>query len=348
MPNAVSLIADTTIPEQLQMTQWAGLSEMLEVFNASSAGAIRLTSTPAMLATKPGSHYETLRYKTISNLDNRANVATDGDIDTLKLETNSGASVLQTRSLGPVEVSDDFSDRSLGSNATVASNLGNQFAQAQLQALRNNVIAIAAAAGTTAYSAAHYTDNTPGSATGARVPFTAAIAEAMMQDMADARQNMKLWVMPSLIFSNLITANLAFTALDTVAGSILNDGQRYQFMGLPILVVDAPVLIGSTPTSSYYTRYGVLLLGDNAVSADIVSEKPVETDRNIVANSPTTIVRGQYTVNYNSTGAKFRIAVGATGINPTDAVLITAANWITDGDDHREFPLVYNLVNSIA
>ncbi|GAG11140.1 unnamed protein product, partial [marine sediment metagenome] len=116
---ALSLIADTTIPEQLQMIQWAGLQEKLDVFNAQSAGAIRLSSTPAMLASKPGSHYEDIRFKTISSLDNRADVATDGDITTLKLETNKGASVLQTRSLGPVEVSDDFSERSLSNGPMV-------------------------------------------------------------------------------------------------------------------------------------------------------------------------------------------------------------------------------------
>ena len=34
--------------------------------------------------------------------------------------------------------------------------------------------------------------------------------------------------------------------------------------------------------------------------------------------------------------------------NPTDATLATATNWDTDGEDHREFPIVLNLVNSIA
>lgn len=344
---ALSLIADTRIPEQLQQAQWAGLAEKLDVFNASSGGAIRLSSTPAMLATRPGSHYETIRFKTISSLDARANVADDGDITTLKLETNQGASVLQTRSLGPVEASDDFSDRSLATPASVASNLGAQFAQAQLQAMRNNAIAIAVGAATNAHSAAHFVDNTPGAAEGARAPFTATIAEAMLQELFDARDIAKIWVMPSVVFSNLITANLAFSNLDTVAGSILNNGMRFSFMGLPILVVDAPALTIAV-TSSYYTKYGVLLLGDNAVSADIISENPIETDRNIVANSPTTIYRGQYTANYNVTGAKFNIAVGPTGINPTDAVLTTATNWLTDGDDHREMPLVYNLVNSLA
>jgi len=342
---ANSLIADTRIPEQLQQIQWAGLAEKLDVFNAASAGCISLTSMPAELATKPGSHYETIRFKTIASLDARADVAADGDITTLKLETNQGASVLQTRSLGPVEVSDDFSDRSLSTPALVASNLGNQFAQAQLQALRNNAIANAVAAATNAYSAAHYTDNTPGAAAGARVPFTAAIAEGMLNDLADARDLAKIWVMPSIVFSNLVTANLAYSNLDSVAGSVLNNGMKYSFMGLPILVVDAPALT-MAQTSDYYTKYGVMLLGDNATSADIVSEKPVETDRNVVANSPTTIFRGQYTANFNITGAKFDITNG--GINPTDATMNTSTNWDTDGDDHREFPLVLNLVNSIA
>ena len=342
---AVSQVGDNRVPEHLDMIKWRGLAEKLDVFNASSAGAITLMSDPAFLATNPADYYEDVRFKTIASLDARANTAATGTITSLKLETLEGASVLQDRSLGPVEIADGFWRHTKATPAQVASNLGNQFAQAQLQALRNNAIAIAVGAATNAYSAAHYTDNTPGAATGARVPFTAAIAEGMLNDMADARDDMLVWVMPSIVFSNLITANLAYTSLDTVAGSVLNKGMAYSFMGLPILVVDAPALT-TEMTSSYYTKYGVLLMGAGAVNSRIVFDDPTETDRTITTTSKITTYRGQYGVDFSVQGAKWDITNGSK--NPTDATLATATNWDTDGEDHREFPIVLNLVNSIA
>ncbi len=341
---ALSQVGDNRVPEQLDQVKWRGLAEKLDVFNASSAGALRLASNPALLATRPGDYYEDVRFNTISSLDVRADTATTATITSLKLETSEGASVMQDRALGPVEVADGFWRHTKATPAMVANNLGLQFAQAQLLALRNNSIAIAVAAATNAYSAAHFTDNTPGAGEGARVPFSAAIAEGMINDFADARELGAIWVMPSIIFSNLVTSNLAVT-LDTVAGNVLNNGQAFSFMGLPILVVDAAPLT-TAQTSSYYTKYGVLLMGPGAVSATIVADDPTETDRTITTTSKITIFRGQYVVNYDVMGAKYDISSG--GANPTDAVLRTATNWDTDGEDHREFPIVLNLVNSIA
>ncbi|GAF96195.1 unnamed protein product, partial [marine sediment metagenome] len=276
------------------------------VFNAQSAGALTLASNPAFLATNPADYYETVRFKTIANLDNRADTATTATITSKKLETLEGASVLQDRSLGPVEIADGFWRHTKATPAMVATNIGNQFAEAQLLALRNNAIAIAVGAATNAYSAAHFTDNTPGLATGARVPFSAAIAEGMINDFADKRELGKIWIMPSIIFSNLVTTNLAVT-LDTVAGNVLNNGQKFSFMGLPILVVDAAPLTTAL-ASSYYTKYGVLLMGTGAVNSTIVFDDPTETDRTITTTSKITTYRGQYGTDFSVMGAKWDIA----------------------------------------
>ena len=117
------------------------------------------------------------------------------------------------------------------------------------------------------------------------------------------------------------------------------------YAGLPILVADAPALI-MAQTSDYYTEYGVLLLGEKAGTATIVAETSTETERDLTLTSPLTRFRGQYYTEYAVQGAKWDIGNG--GSNPTDAALATTTNWDTDGEDHREMPVVLGIFNGPA
>ena len=145
---ALSEIGDATIPEILQQVQWAGLQGHLDVFNEQTQGAIVLKHDPAWLAMNGGQYREDTRFKTIASLSARTAVGTTATVTSLQLETTKGASVIQAQSLGPVDIADDFILRGKATPAQVAANLGKQFAQAQLEKLRDNIIAVLVAAGT--------------------------------------------------------------------------------------------------------------------------------------------------------------------------------------------------------
>lgn len=339
---AISVYTDGTVPTIMQQIQWWGLAQKLEVFNANSAGGIFLGSNPAEQALLGGHYRETTRPKTIASLDARVDVAATSDLVSKKLESTEGVSVIQTRTLGPVDIADDFHLRTKMSKEQVVANLGEQFAQGQLQGLRNNAIAALVAAAQNVDSGSHVLDQARGSTGGTKVTFTADYAEQMFQKMQDFRDTMVCWVMPSYVFTSLRRNNLASYAANSVSAKIIDAKPVYEFMGLPIVVVDAPALIVAQ-TSSYYTEYGVLLLGPDALRARIVDEMVTEVDRNIKAPSPATTFRGQYYVDWAITGAQWDKSNG--GINPTDAALATTTNWDDDLEDDREFPVVYGVFN---
>lgn len=339
---AISLYTDGTVPELLQQHQWAGLAEKLDVFNANTSGGIVLSSNPAEQSVLGGHYRQTTRPKTIASLDARVDVTATVDLTPLKLETTEGSSVIQTRTLGPVDVADDFHKRTKMTRAEVVTNIGDQFGQAQLQALRNNAIAALVAAAQNVDSGSHVLDEARAKTSGAKVTMTATYAENMFQLMRDARDQMVCWVMPSFVFTSLRTNNLATYTANAISEKLLEQKAVYEFMGLPILVVDAPALT-SELTSSYYTEYGVLLLGRDALTARIIDEMATEVDRNIKAPSPASTFRGQYYVDWAIRGAQWDRSGG--GINPTDATLATSSNWDDDCEDHREFPVVYGIFN---
>ena len=90
----------------------------------------------------------------------------------------------------------------------------------------------------------------------------------------------------------------------------------------------------------------MLLLGAGAGTATIVAENPTETERDLTLTSPLTRYRGQYYTEYAVKGAKWDISNG--GSNPTAANLVLSTNWDSDGEDHREMPIVMGIFNGPA
>ncbi|MHC4718122.1 MAG: major capsid protein [Planctomycetota bacterium] len=348
---AVSARSDVVIPEILETEQYRGLAEILDVFNQASGGCIVLSSANARQASEGGEYTQWRRFKSMSSLDSRVDTANPANAATaIKLEMASGASVRQTRRLGPVNFADDAAAAAGQTREQWSANIGLQFAETQFKTIRNNAIAAAVAAvdsadttdGSTASADIHVLDVARGQVSGAKVPITAAYLNQLLGKMADHREDIELFVMPSAVFTDLVGDQIANFQVDRIAGTLMVTDVPAAF-GRKLLVADIPAL-ETALTSGYYTKYFVLGLGRGALRADITADGPVEADRDLDTESVRNVLRKDYWVDYLIKGMKW--APGSATPNPTDAQLATAANWDEDYDDHRDLSVVKLVVNA--
>ncbi|KPK79011.1 MAG: hypothetical protein AMJ81_13940 [Phycisphaerae bacterium SM23_33] len=343
---AVSARSDVVIPEILETEQYRGLAEILDVFNEASGGCIVLASANARQASEGGEYTQWRRFKAMSGLDNR--VDTDNPANTataVKLEMTAGASVRQTRRLGPVNFSDDAPAAAGMTREAWNANIGRQFAETQFKTIRNNIIAAAVAAvdsADTPSADCHVLDVARGKTAGAKVAITASQLNLLLGKMADHREDIELLVMPSPVFTDLVGDQIANFKVDRIAGTLLYTDVPAAF-GRKVVVADIPAL-EVAQTSGYYSKYFVLGLGRGALTAEITADGPADVDRDLDTESVRNILRKDYWVDYAVRGMQWAPA-GATP-NPTDAQLATAANWDEDYDDHRDLPVVKLVVNA--
>lgn len=343
---AVSARSDVVIPEILETEQYRGLAEILDVFNEASGGCIVLASANARQASEGGEYTQWRRFKAMSSLDNR--VDTDNPANTataVKLEMTEGASVRQTRRLGPVNFSDDAPAAAGMTPEAWNANIGRQFGETQFKTIRNNSIAAAVAAvdsADTPSADCHILDVARGKTAGAKVAIAASHLNLLLGKMADHREDIELFVMPSPVFTDLVGDQIANFKVDRIAGTLLYTDVPAAF-GRKVVVADIPAL-EVAQTSGYYTKYFVLGLGRGALTAEITADGPAEVDRDLDTESVRNILRKDYWVDFAIGGMQW--APASATPNPTDAQLATAANWDEDYDDHRDVPVVKLVVNA--
>jgi hypothetical protein len=323
----------------LRAEEYRRTVEKLDVFNAASAGAMVLESDPARQLAEGGDFGETARWKPIDGLISRRdndNPATS--VDTRKLEMASGKNVRQTTGCGPVAVS-DIQARKAGKRFDMISamiNLGQQFADAKILAIRNNLLAAGVAACSNV--GAHVMDVAAAPST-TRVLCTMARINQLLGKMGDAREAIRTLVMPSVVFTDLVGDTITNYRMENVAGvTIYHD--VLQAFGRTVVVCDAPALITSG-TSGYYSVYRVLALGGGALTGTVVYDQGIELQRDILKQSSMTYVREDFDTEYEVFGCKWTSATD----NPTDAQLATSGNWAADFTDHREMKVVLGVFN---
>ena len=335
--------SDMIYRDVLRAEEYRRTVEKLDVFNAASGGAILLESDPARQVAEGGDFSETGRWKPIASLIARRDNDNPGvAVDVAKLEMTGGRLVRQTLGCGPVSVT-DIQARKAGRRFDMNSamiNLGQQFADAKLLKLRDNLIAAANAAVENIPS--HVLDVARGAVTGDKVTCTMAYVNQMLARMGDAREQIVAFVMPSAVFADLVGDTITSYAFDRAAGVALYR-DVVQAFGRTVLVVDAPSLI-SPLTSGYNTEYTVLGLGVGAAAGTIVHDQGIELQRDILRQSSVTYVREDFDVEYEIFGMKWNAATD----NPTDAQIATTANWASDFDDHRQLRIVKGVFNATA
>jgi len=338
--------SDMVYKDTLRAEEYRRTVEQVSLFNAASGGAIILESDPARQMAEGGDFTETARWKPIDSLISRRDNDNPGNaVDVKKLEMTGGKQVRQTLGCGPVSVT-DIQARKAGRKFDMNSamvNLGQQFADAKLLRIRNNVIAGAVAAIDSADTPSvdvHILDAARGKTAGAKSKATMAQINLLLAKMGDARESIVTFLMPSAVFTDLVGDSITNYKFDRVAGvTIYSD--VVQAFGRTVIVADVPSLIGEL-TSGYYTEYGVLGLGVGALGATILYDQGIEIQRDVLKESSMSYVREDFDVEYEVYGMKWNVATD----NPTDAQLATASNWDEDYDDHRQLKIVKGIFNA--
>jgi hypothetical protein len=343
--------SDMVYTDTLRAEEYRRTVEHIDIFNAAARGAIVLESDPARQMAEGGDFTETGRWKPVSGLIARRDNANPGNtVDVQKLEMTGGTLIRQTKGCGPVAITDiqaRKAGRAFDMNSAMV-NLGQQFADAKLLAIRNNLVAAAVAAvdsadttnGTTTSANIHILQAARGKTAGAKVTASMSYINQLLAKLGDAREDIVTFLMPSAVFTDLVGDSITNYKVDKVAGvTIYQD--VVQCFGRAVVVADVPSLI-SALTSNYATEYAVLGLGVGALTARIIYDQGIEIQRDILKESSMYYVREDFDVEYEVYGMKWNSAT----VNPTDAQLATAANWDEDYTDHRQLKLVKGVFNA--
>ena len=332
---------DMVYQDILRAEEYRRTVEKLDIFNAASGGTIVLESDPARQVAEGGDFTQTGRWKPINSLvSRRDNESPATDADIRKLEMTGGKLVRQTLGCGPVSVT-DIQARKAGRKFDMNSamvNLGQQFAEAKLLKIRDNLISAASAAVDNVNS--HVIDVSRGHTAGGKITCSMAYINQMLAMMGDSREQIAAFVMPSAVFADLVGDTIASYAFDRAAGVTLYQ-DVVQAFGRAVLVADAPALINAQ-SSDYHSEYTVMGLGAGALTGTILYDQGVEIQRDILRQSGITYVREDFDVEYEVFGMKWDDIED----NPTDAELATSANWASDYDDHRQLRVVKGVFNA--
>ena len=341
----MSRSANVIIPEVTTAEGLRVLQEKVDVFNAASGGAMSVTFDKAYLEANGGDYVEPIQFARPSSVDTHVDEADPTGADTFAGLTHAkGATVFQSRR-GALQYTRDELMRGKFSNADYSLAIGQVLAEERLVALRNCMLGMGVAAVDSIDSPTancHIVDVDRGKTAGAKVPFTFARMNTLLNKMGDAREKIVALALHSAVAHDLIADGLSNYVCDKVAGMLVyNDVPAA--MGRKLIVVDSTELY-SALDSSYYTEYYVLGLAAGALQATIISEDPVDQDTTISNKVKLWQFRQDYDVEFAVQGMKWGTVT--THINPTDAELKTAARWSANYSDHREAGLVKGIYNS--
>ena len=349
MTTAVGVRSDFVIPTLVQDQQYRTWMENLNVFNAASRGAIVLNNVPA--ATAIGENVDFARFTQLAQATDARGDTTTTDPTTkanvTALKQSTGVAVNQKRLIGPVAVGVDAIVTGKTTREAVSMNIGQQFAELQMIALRNNGIAAALAATSSidtptadCHTLAKWTQTKSASA---KKTITPAYLLQMLALMGDAAEKILVWVMPSSIYFDLVAEQIANYKIDSVAGWAIAQGSPIT-LNRPVLVADVGALTTDW-TSSYFDKAFVLGLGAGAIQATIKSDSGVVAYDMMDTPQVQAHARQDYWVEWALGGMKW---VPGSIHNPTDAQLATAGNWDEDYQTHKECPIIAGTFNISA
>jgi hypothetical protein len=159
-----------------------------------------------------------------------------------------------------------------------------------------------------------------------------------LQKLGDAAGRIRLIVMHSKPFYDLLKSQV--TSAESVYASDVWGGQVYggtpATLGRPVLVTDSASLVDFASVSTGSPNYSTLLLTADAAEVDI-SEPPLAVAEGPITGSDNLFIRWQaeYSYNLKVKGCRYNTS---TGVNPTDANVATASNWVTAVGSNKLLP----------
>lgn len=313
-------IADFIIyDEQVQAGMYEGVSQSLNIFNAASAGTIRLSSK-----SHKGNYAKEALFQMISNLISRRDPESTSTVDYVKPTQAELIGVKTKGRIGPIKFTEDEIRAIEMSYDEFSFILGLQIGQAKAQDLVNMAIAAVEAAlqgqSDLNYSALSLSVKTLR---------TIYLSNAMAK-MGDRGQTIAAWVMHSKQYYDLVGDQIA-EQLTGMSDRIVYGGTPAT-LGRPVVISDDPALINDVASTD---TYQVLGLVPGAVSVE-------ESEQSMLAHNIVTgehnlshVLQGEYATTVKLKGMKWNTASGAA---PSNAALATPSNWVKVAASLKDLP----------
>lgn len=302
------------------------LTQSSTVFNAASAGAIRL----ATMSHRGDYAYESF-IKSISGLIARRDTTSVSDATALAVTMEEFISVKLNRMIGPVDQTMDAFRKvqmQVEDDRELSFLLGTQVAKGMEVDMVNSVLRSLRAA-LAAQSAVTYTEPSSGT-------ITSATLNNGMAKFGDAFNRIAAWVMHSSVYFDLVGHQITPTNNgDNIAGIVVQGGTPATF-GKPVIVTDSTALIVDEGTSSAADNvYHTLGLVAGAGAVENSEEESIVFDMVTGKNNLIARLQGEFAYNVGVKGFKWDVANG--GVNPTDTALGTGTNWDVAASSYKDY-----------
>lgn len=312
-------------PELVHSGMVETLVQNTDAFNAASGGTIRLVNNR-----RQGDFAQESFFKNVASLINRRD--TNGSPENASVTSSSVPmdefiSVKLNRRIGPIDQTFD-SFRKLGADANLevlSLLLGEQIAKAiQIDQLNAGLESISAALQAQAALLTNFGDSPSQTIT------TDVLVQALAK-MGDAASRVKMWVMHSKVFFDLVRDQIAAN-IDGVSNFNIASATPVT-LNRPVLVTD-DLALTNIEESPERTKFITLGLVEDAVVLEDSEEEMMYTD--IITGKDHIVVRlqGEFAYNASLKGMAWDVANG--GINPTNALLATGSNWDSVMDSFKD------------
>lgn len=309
--------SDFTIYEpQFQSGMWEGITQILDGFNGSSAGALRL-----LTAEQSGQVVKEAFFKSVGDaLVSRRDHTSVSALTPQKLEQAEHVSIKLDRKYAVTQTIDSFRKAGLsdGDMGEFSFQVGQQVAAIKAKEMFNTAVAVARAViakGTTT------TIYTAPAATGLKYQHLS----RGLRLVGDHGPQIAAWVMQGASYADLMIGALADAvgAYDALGGVIVRTGNTAT-LGRPAVVSDVPALTDDNDSAA--TTYDVLGLFPGAVTVTL-SERDVVLSEMVGGLEQLMFrIQGEYSFTINVRGFKWA-GGGGDAINPSASALTTGSNW---------------------
>jgi major capsid protein 13 len=309
-------------PEQF----WGGVIEVLqqntEGFNAASLGAMKLVTN-----SHKGDYTKESFLKSTAGLVTRRDITAVTGVADTKLTQGEVTSIKMNRRLGPV-TQDRDSFRKIGVDpAEFSVMLGEQFGVAIAVDYINVATAAVRAAITNQGALLQYNATADTTKT--------ANHTALVKGMAlfgDKASRLQVFVMHSKPYFDLVAQTLVDKIVN-VADVTVYSGNVATF-GKPTIVIDSPSLL-TIPGGTLLNTYDILALVEGAIVVEESEERDILSQPVTGLENLADRIQGEYAFNLKVAGCGYD---NTQGVNPTDAAIATAANWLKVASDIKQLP----------
>jgi hypothetical protein len=296
------------------------IAQNLAVFNAASAGSVRLVANQLL-----GDYNKESFLQDVANLITRRDLTSVSAATDLAMTQAEFIGVKVHRKIGPATQTLD-AWRKIGKDSREMSfKLGGMIGERKTQDMINTSIMAVEAALEGQASQNH---------DGTGSTLTHGLLNTALSKMGDAGNRVVAWVMHSASWYQLAGQSIT-DKITNVADVQIKEGTAFS-LGRPTIVTDAASLFEVGATTTGDDAYAVLGLVSGAVVCTESEEQDLVSEVVTGLEQLSFRIQGEYAFNLNMKGMQWDIGNG--GANPLDTAIATTTNWDKIATDAKDLP----------